>query len=314
MNSTNEQTAETHPQTAAPRKPLTNRSLRFSMRTLICGFATIAVISGLIGRTSTTYLLEKRVANRIEALGGQVSMATIAPDNIVDRLLFRAGVTSVFNRIVNVRISGRPEAYSREPPIRMKDEVAESIGKLQHLVYLRVSVPVTNEQLGSIAKCRSLTEFELIQETPFQESQRNDGYQQVLSAVQGQIAGGVHTPQQNAALKETRKMIKGVVAAQSATPARVTDKGVIAFKDHPNLENLMVQGCDVISSTYVLSPSLLGTTGERHHRCDRSTLRVGNGKGLSLPPSAGSAEFPRKTPCLELNTNRSFPVSICATQ
>ena len=194
-------------------KTETKKRFRFSIRAMLILLALIAITAGLIGRPVNNYLRENRIAKRLEDAGADIKLEIVPPTgDWMERFLYRIGYRSAFRRIVRVNF-----AYGDT----FSDELAEQLAGLPSLSGLGFgSVPVSNKQLKSLSRSRSLRVLGIRQET-----KKNAWARQLNSSVP-------------------------TFSVPKMPPPALDDDGVLVLLNHPSLQNIVLHGCHVSNAVY----------------------------------------------------------------
>ena len=229
--------------------------IRFSIRALLILFAIVAVVAGLVGRTFTDHLQEQRLAQRLKESGAEVMLVSIPPKGFMNGLIYRNGGKQFFGRIIGVSF-GHGDVFT--------DEVAAEIGRLSHLLNLRLqSISVSDRQVTEIAKCRSLESLQINLDSKVRTGQRILQLEKQLLNLKLRMPAmaealeelGVENVDRTLAtweikqLKETLPQMQGTVTKlnelKTTEIVRPTDAGLESLKNHPSLRDLSISGCNV---------------------------------------------------------------------
>ena len=138
------------------------RWLQVSLRTICLGFLLVALLSVYLGRPSVGYYHDRKVADRIEALGGTCEWMAFPPSfgSAPDRLLTRMGVKAVIDRTLGIVHARLVRVEVRSGQVSMEDvELLSTCEELRDLVLINVGL--TNEMVAVIGLSDSIESLDI---------------------------------------------------------------------------------------------------------------------------------------------------------
>lgn len=145
--------------TAAPVVKAKRRlRLQFSLRGLALLTFLAAILFGYLARPSIQYLHDRKVASRIEQLGGNCVLVEMSPswgltvDDYLTRIQVMPRIDQLYRRVVAISLSGSS--------ITLDD--ARAIAKCRELKQLQLAnVDLTNEAVTVLAQAKKLRTLDI---------------------------------------------------------------------------------------------------------------------------------------------------------